>query len=232
MRPHHDLWLCDTGGGTGAKKDAQSFDLLLVDANYGTLPKFAGHELPTQLKFEFPLAAARTNGESYTYGIGASRFGLKFNFYDNEQNGASASFYPQIEFAAPRSSGVQKGLAEPGGTLILPVLVSKQFHYFTFVANGGVEKPVHDPERDVVATFGVGFGRALTRKVAAMVEVRGESAFHSAGDRLVFLNVGLMRSIGDTVVYAKVGHSVASNDDVSHIYLGAGLKVLIHTKKK
>jgi hypothetical protein len=63
-----------------------------------------------------------------------------------------------------------------------------------------------------------------------MVELRGESAFDSAGERLTFLNVGLMRSLGATLVYAKAGHSLASNADVSHTYVGVGLKVLIQTK--
>lgn len=207
--------------------DAQRVDLLFVDANYGILPKIAGHELPTQVKFEFPLAAARTNGEPFTFGTGAARFGLKFNFYINEQHGVSIAFYPQVEFATPGGGGVEKGLAEPGQTVMFPVLVSKEFHYFTFVANGGVEKSIHNPQDDIAGIFSVAFGRALTRRVAAMVEIRGESAFGSSTDRLMSLNVGLIRGIHNVVVYAKVGHSLASSDDVSHTYVGAGLKLLI-----
>src|SRR6266446_668989 len=40
-------------------KSAQRLDLLFVDANYGIAPKIAGHELPTQVKFEFPVGATR-----------------------------------------------------------------------------------------------------------------------------------------------------------------------------
>jgi hypothetical protein len=225
--PDKGDWEINLTTDADLSKDAQRLDLLLADANYGILPKIAGHELPTQVKFEFPLAAARTNGEPFTFGTGAARLGLKFNFYINEQTGVSVSVYPQVEFAAAGTSGVEKGLAAPGQTLILPLLVSKQFHFLTFVANGAVEKSVHDPERDITGTFSVAFGRAITRKLAAMVEVRGESAFEADGERLMFLNVGLIRGIRNVVVYAKLGHSLASNDDVSHTYVGVGMKLLI-----
>src|SRR4029077_9655673 len=38
-------------------------DFLAVDANYGILPKIFGHALPTQVKFEFPLAGAKENSD-------------------------------------------------------------------------------------------------------------------------------------------------------------------------
>ncbi len=40
-------------------KELRTFDFFFVDANYGIVPKIFGHELPTQVKFEFPLAAQR-----------------------------------------------------------------------------------------------------------------------------------------------------------------------------
>src|SRR6266571_797860 len=80
---------------------------------------------------------------------------------------------------------VRKGLAEPGQTVILPLLVLKEFKYVTFVANGAVNKPVNDPERETTGTFGVGIGRALRRTYAAMIEVRSESTFDFQRDGLV-----------------------------------------------
>src|SRR5438045_5649567 len=80
-------------------RDAKQFDLLFIDANYGIAPKLFGHELPTQLKFEFPVSAVTGNGSPFVAGIGAAKFGMKFNFYNNEYHGLSMSVYPQIEFA-------------------------------------------------------------------------------------------------------------------------------------
>jgi hypothetical protein len=211
--------------------DVQRLDLLFVDANYGILPKIAGHELPTQVKFEFPVAAARENGNPFTFGVGAAKFGLKFNFYNDLHEGVSVAFYPQIEFAAPGSGGVEKGLAEPGQTVILPLLVSKELRYFSLVVNGAVNAPLHDPERTTTGTFGVGVGRAFRRRFAAMMEVRSESTFDFKRDRLVVMNGGVIYGVNNKVVYAKLGSSLFSDDGLTHVYVGVGLKVLIQPKQ-
>jgi hypothetical protein len=38
---------------------------------------------------EFPIAAAETGSDPFTYGVGAAALGLKFNCYTNEHNGLS-----------------------------------------------------------------------------------------------------------------------------------------------
>jgi hypothetical protein len=138
-------------------KQLRTFDFIFVDANYGVLPKIFGHELPTQVKFEFPLAGAKEHGDPFKVGIGAAQFGLKFNFYNNEHEGESVSFYPQIELAVPGTAAVEKNLASAGETLILPLLVRKEFSHVTFVANGAVNQPIHDPQRDTTGTLGLRF---------------------------------------------------------------------------
>ena len=208
-------------------RDVQHIDLLFVDANYGVAPRFAGHELPTQVKFEFPVAAVTGKGSPFVAGIGGAKVGLKFNFYNNEHKGVSLAFYPQIEFAVAGSGSVKKGLAEPGQTLILPLLASKELKYLTLVANGAVNAPIHDSERETTGTFGVGFGRAMRRKLAAMVEVRAESTFDLKRDRLVMLKGGLIRGVGHHIVYASVGRSLFSDDGFAHTYVGLGMKVLV-----
>jgi hypothetical protein len=60
-----------------------------------------------------------------------------------------------------------------------------------------------------------------------MAELHGESRFDLAHDRLLTPNVGLMRAVGHTVVYANVGHSLFSDDRLKHTYIGVGVKVLI-----
>jgi hypothetical protein len=208
-------------------RNTRKFDLLFVDANYGLLPNILGHELPTQLKCEVPLAAANDSGHPFTAGLGAAKVGLKFNFYNSERHGVEVSFYPQIEFVLG-SRPVEKGLAEPGQTLIFPLLVSKSLKYVILVVNGAVNKPLHDPDRHTTGTFGVGLGLTVTRKFAAMVELHSESRFDLAHDRLLAVNIGLMRAVGHTVVlYTTVGRSLFSDDGLEHTYAGVGVKVLI-----
>jgi len=206
---------------------SRRLDLLLIDANYGVLPSIVGHHVPTQLKFEFPLSGARTAGDRYSFGVGAARAGVKLNFYTHERIGLSMAIYPQLEFVLPPGDAVKKDLAEPGQRVILPLLVSKDFRYGTIVANGGIETPLHDPEGDFSVPVSLAFGRAVTRKLAAMVEIRGESALTPGSHRLMFVNAGATRSVGHVVVYGNWGESLASNDDIAHSYFGAGVKMMV-----
>jgi hypothetical protein len=225
--PDEGVYEINLSAGTDLSRDLQRVDLLFVDANYGLLPKIAGRELPAQLKVEFPVAAARQGGNPFLVGVGATTLGLKVNFLNNDQEGLSVSVYPQIEFGTPGTRGVEKGLAEPGQTLILPLLVARTFKYFTMVVNGAVEKPLHDDRRQTTGVFSVGVGLALTRKVAVMTEVRAESTFDLQRDRLVLVNVGVIHGVRNVVVYAHLGRSLFSDEGFVHTYIGIGMKVLI-----
>src|ERR1700730_8814256 len=114
-------------------KDERKLNLFYLDANFGVLPRILGHEIPSQLKFEVPFSGARPGGDPYAFGLGGATVGVKLNFYNNENTGLSLSFYPQAEFS-PRGSA-RKGLAEPGQTLLVPLLVSKQLSHATLVIN-------------------------------------------------------------------------------------------------
>ena len=94
------------------------------------------------------------------------------------------------------------------------------------VGVGALEKPIHDPEREMTAEFGAAVGRAFTRKVAAMIELRTESNRDFKTDRLVVVNAGFIHGVRNVIVYANLGHSVFS-DDGGHTYAGIGIKVTI-----
>jgi hypothetical protein len=112
--------------------------------------------------------------------------------------------------------------------LILPLLVQKELKYLTFVANGIINQPIHDPARDTTGTLGFGFGRAITRHTAAMVEVRYTSTLDLQRERRLAVNYGLMRRIRDNVVlYVNVGRSVLSDEGIRHNYVGVGVKFLL-----
>ncbi len=100
------------------------------------------------------------------------------------------------------------------------------------MANGGLEKPLHAPDRGLEGTFGVGFGRALTRRLAGMIELSGESGFVDGSDRLMFVNVGVLRGVHNIILYLNAGHSVYSSDGIAHSYIGGGLKLLISREKQ
>jgi len=79
--------------------------------------------------------------------------------------------------------------------------------------------------------LGVGFGRAITRYLAAMGEIRAESAFDFKRQRLVVVNFGAMRRIRDNMfLYANVGRSIFSDEGFAHTYAGVGVKFLLVRK--
>jgi hypothetical protein len=162
------------------------------------------------------------------YGVGEANVGVKLNFYNNDRTGFSAAFYPQIEFATPGTDGIGKGLADPGQTLILPLLLAKDLSYAIVVANAILREPIRDIDRSPTTMFSFGVGRALTRKLAVMGEIRTESSFDFQRHQLAAVNVGLIRGIRNIVVYMRLGRSLLSDDEVSHTYLWGGLKLLIH----
>ena len=206
---------------------AKSIDFLLVDANYGLLPRIFGHELPLQLKLEGPVSAAKENGQPFSAGLGGFETGVKAVVYSNDDQGIELSVYPQIEFGVG-STFVDKGLVDPGQTFDFPVLVSKQFHYLTLVFNGGIETPINDPDRQTIGTFGGAIGLAIRRHFAVMGEVRFESPFHTRDERVLLWNAGVLRSLGHyAVLYGNVGRSMWTADGEARVFLGAGVKILI-----
>jgi hypothetical protein len=106
-----------------------------------------------------------------------------------------------------------------GQTIVLPLLVAREYHAFTFVFKGKLEKPLHDPSRELAS----GFGRSFTGKVAAMMELRTESSIDFQRDRLVLVNAGIIDGVRNVVVYANIGRSVFS-DDGGLFYAGGGFK--------
>ncbi|HEV3217794.1 MAG TPA: hypothetical protein VGZ27_18825 [Vicinamibacterales bacterium] len=205
-------------------KDEHRFDILFLDANFGILPRILGREVPAQLKVEFPYSGIKANGEPYAFGIGGATLGLKFNFYNNEHTGVSMSVYPQLELSLPASA--DKGLADRGQTLLLPLLVSRQLSHVTMVVNGGLEQPFHDPNRKTTLTAGVGLGRALMRKFSVMSEIHGESAVDFKSHRDLVWNVGVMYGVRNVPVYARIGRSLFSDDGRAHTLILFGIKLI------
>jgi hypothetical protein len=115
----------------------------------------------------------------------------------------------------------------------LPLLVQREFKHLIIVANGAVNKPIHDPKRDTTGTLDLGFGRAITRHLAAMAEVRFSSTFDLNRDQLLVANFGLMRRLQDKVVlYMNVGRSIFSDEGFEHTYVGIGVKFELTPKEQ
>jgi len=209
--------------------EEHSVNVVTVDANYGVVLKGWGHELPTQLKLEVPVSAQGGHGSPYQIGLGNSAVGFKFNFYNDDSRGLRLSVYPQMEFSTGTS--VEKGVAEPGQTLVLPLLVAKESRFATLVANAGLSMAIHDEGRQTMANLSVGVGRAFFRKLALMGEIHSSSAKSLSEDRLVSANAGFIYGVRRAIWYGRVGHSIFS-DAGPHAFVAFGMKVLIDTARR
>jgi hypothetical protein len=209
--------------GVDVGRDMRHVDVVTVDANYGIVLKGLGHELPTQVKFELPVAASDETDNPYVFGVGNAAFGLKFNFYNDDTRGLRASIYPQIE-ASTRASAA-RGVADAGQTLIVPLLVSHESKYVTWVGNVGLSKAFHAPGRETELDLGWGAGRPFFRKLAIMGDVNSTSSMDFGRDRLIAADAGFIYGVRKAIWYGRVGHSIFS-DDGRHAFVGFGMKVI------
>lgn len=204
----------------------RSYDFFHVDANYGLLAHLRGHDLPLQLKLEGPVSGVQEPGQSIAAGSGAFEVGLKVQFYSNDNQGVELALYPQFAFGS--SSSADKGIVEPGQTLVLPLLVSKQFHYVTLVFNAGIETPFNDPDRTTLGTGSASVGFVVRRHLALMGEIGFESPFNGQEKTRTVVNAGVMQALGHyAVLYGNLGRTIASPDGETHVFVGIGVKFMI-----
>jgi hypothetical protein len=150
----------------------------LLDLNYGL-----GERL--QLKYEVPWVHLDEPGSGTSDGLGNSTAGVKWRFVDARGSAPALSCYPQLEFQNPGSSSSERGLAEPGSALFLPLEVAWEFGEYGL----GVE--VGREFRDVGAdgwAAGVALGTLARRVLRALGRGarRGQRAVDSSAGVLDF----------------------------------------------
>jgi hypothetical protein len=148
----------------------------LLDINYGV-----GERI--QLKYEVPWVSQREDGETHS-GLGNSLLGVKWRFYDAGEHAWQISTYPQVEVHNPGSRSVERGLAEEGTGVLLPLEFQREFE--SYGINFEVGRELRSRGED--SWFG-GFvaGREFSERLELMAEVHGEAA---ARDSALALNVG------------------------------------------
>ena len=100
-----------------------------LDINYG----WGEH---VQLKVDLNWASAKTANTSRTSGLGATDFGVKWRFLDQEKSGFALSIYPQLSMnLAPAS--VARGLTTEGRQFFLPAEISTEYGGLKFDAEVG-----------------------------------------------------------------------------------------------
>ncbi len=204
----------------------KKYELPLLDINYGI-----GDNL--QLKYEVPNVNSQTEGTTVS-GVGNSKAGLKYMFFENEDLKMQMAFYPQVEFLTPSSGAEEKGLETSGTITTLPFLLSQKIGQLSsgdimMTTNLGYNISAKPETRDYVS-FSAGVGMPLSGKVSAMGELSTEQAVSKNSDglreQLLKANVGMIVSVYKQFsVFGSMGRSLYSTDENSHTYFLTGIRI-------
>jgi hypothetical protein len=214
--PGDGNWEINTSLEGDIARGHAEYEIPRVDINYGL-----GEDL--QLKYEVPLVWLRDEGRT-SHGIGNSTLGVKDRFYDDEDSGLSLAVYPQIEFRTP---GEKREIAEPT-SLLLPLLMTKDFTAASITANVSVEKTSGTGRGDLAAAFGA--GTRLSEKIALLAEISAlDLASH---DRRISVRAAARKKIDENqVVFAAIGTDVNGGDDgLHHRYIVLGYQRFVGQK--
>ena len=205
----------------------KSYELPVLDINYGI-----GDNL--ELNYQLPYVSTRGD-ETNASAIGESKVGAKFMFFENEASKLALAVYPQMSFVGSSSDAVSKGLATPGNTFTLPLLMSMKIGESShgdvlLSANLGYNLTSKANTANSISAA-IGAGTPLKNHLSIMGEIATEQALSSVADesreQVLKANVGLVGSISKQfLLFGSVGHSLYASDSLSHTYGLVGLKVL------
>ena len=116
--PGNGNWEINVAAYTERHPDERIYNAPILDMNYGVGPRI-------QLKYQVPYLVVGTDDGPTRSGLGKSLAGVKWRFYDSDENGLQISTYPQLEFNNPTSS-VERGLVDSGVRFYLPIEVTKK----------------------------------------------------------------------------------------------------------
>jgi hypothetical protein len=195
--PGNGMWEVNFLSTVERSRSGWFFETPIADINYGVGSRI-------QLKFEVPLVVSKESGENTKFGLGNSKFGVKYRFLDEEKNGVDMSIYPQLEFNNPTRS-VERGLAERGMVLVLPLEIVKKVGPVEVNPEVGYEMTQFGTD---TVFYGVAVGRQISKRMELAAEIHGDSLrtfketelLVNFGTRLKLNDkVGLMFSAGRTI---------------------------------
>lgn len=145
------------------------YQLPLLDINYGV-----GDRL--QLKIESPFDVLSDSGHRST-DMSNVLVGVKWRFWDDGEDGLKVSIYPQVEFKPLTPQSIDKGIADPGTNVYLPMEFQKGFGEWDITADLGRWHRI--AELDSTWSSGIVLGHKLHEEDQLMIEVHTERADHS-----------------------------------------------------
>lgn len=186
----------------------------VFDINYGKGDRWQfTYEIPYVFQTKLEPNALGRDQQVHANGVGDSTLGIKYRFYDNEDNGLSFAIYPQFEVRTP---GANRDVSEGHTILVLPLIMTKEFEHASISANVGVEAGAG--ERSYFASLGVGW--RTNANIALMAEIAGTD-LNVPEQKRFLLNFGIRRKISTTQsITAAVGRDIyAGGEERKHNHL-------------
>ncbi len=225
--PGCNAWEANITFDGDLSKGENNWELPLLDLNYGVGDNF-------QLKYEIPYLMRQEDARN-TSAIGNSKAGIKYQFYDDEENQTEISVYPQVEFVTPSSKATEEGLTSSGSIATFPLLFAKKIGH---MPNGDIRLTANlgynissqtDTSSFVSASAGVGF--PVLKYLSIMGEFFTLQAVSNDSDgirnQVVVSNVGFIGLITKSLmIYGSVGRSIHTSDPEDHTYVLGGIRVL------
>jgi hypothetical protein len=179
--PGDGHWEINIAAQVSATMDSSTYQLPLVDINYGIGDR-------VQLKFEMPWLFQEERTGTNLSGAGDALAGVKWRFYDAGENAWLISTYPQASFGLPQLDAPNSSsLEDPGTSYILPVEFEHGFEDFDINFElGRWFRPAASVDSWIA---GLVLSRKIKQGFELMAELHEEVAVQSKQDEQI-LNIG------------------------------------------
>jgi hypothetical protein len=162
------------------------------------------------LDFVIPWIILSQEGEKTRSGLGNSQVGVKWQFWDNETRGLSLSTFPRAQFNTPGSSADERGIAEEGMTLLLPLQVAKAFDRFVLALEVGYTSIDH---REDEWAYSLAGSYSINDKWELLPEIFGTTQRDFGGGNVSF-SLGVRWAFTDRVaLVASAGRDLYNSSE-------------------
>ena len=192
-----------------------------VDINFGLGKRI-------QLTFESAWLRDYESPGAPKYGLEQDQLGAKWNFYGSGGSGFSMAVFPQLSINNPNHS-VQRGLAPPGASFLLPFEFSRKIERIHFNWEAGYNFVHLGPDGWI---GGIVAGGNVTKKLELDAEFYSVGFFR-ASEHQETIDAGARYKIhSDFTILLMAGRSVAPASSHQPFFVGYfGVKVLLPPKR-
>jgi hypothetical protein len=208
--PDKGHWEMNVGVEHARTEAGNETALPALEFNYG---------LHDGVELSYAVAGLRVHekGAGTETGFSNSEIALKWRFRDGGKTGWSVAVHPGLEFNNPGSSSKRKGLVEDGSTLVLPLLLEREFGEFTLSLNA--VHAVHFKHADDWS-YGVNLSSDVSEAIALGIELYG-TATQSFDRTGLLLNVGAAVKVDErNSLHLAVGRDLHRHDGDKADFVG------------